>query len=288
MDKLNIKHSKKRNTALLYEFFIRHISKCFLENKKDEAKKALSIMKRYFHIDSVLNEELELFKNITDSQGKLNSKDLIGRVIGEVLIVSEKIDDKTLNRVKSNLIKEINTTFDANQFYSYRIPNYTVLASIQTLLNETRLQQKNLSPIQKVALQESISSFLVEEVKKENKLGDFSTEHGTIIYKVVTKKFNEKYSNLLTENQKKLLTKYAVCLASNNKQNMKSFLGEQVKEISKSLTEIKDKAILKDKDLMTKINECKKCLMSGNKDDINDKDILQLLKYMELVEEIKK
>ena len=121
---MNIKRpNKKRNAALLYEFLIRHISKCLIEGKKDDAKKALSLSQQYFSKGTCINEEMALYRTIFSV--KVSSRDSAKRIIESVCNSSSKINARKLDEEKSKLIREINYSFNADgNFY-----NHTLLPS---------------------------------------------------------------------------------------------------------------------------------------------------------------
>ena len=76
----NMRHNKKRNTALLYEFLIRHVSKCLIESRKAEANKAVGLLKKYYK-SGPLREELDLFDSAL--QSKVQTAEYASKVLSE-------------------------------------------------------------------------------------------------------------------------------------------------------------------------------------------------------------
>ena len=278
-------HNKKRNSALLYEFLIRHISKCIVENNKEEANKAMSLSKKYFCKGSVLNDELKFYKSILET--KVSSRHSAQKIINEVFSSNSRVNARKLDAEKSRLIKEINYTLRSDGFYDYKIPNYTVYASIHTLLSEGRKRKKTLKTVDKIKLEDTILEHLVREV--ENSPIDnlkVNPAYNNTIYKFVIQRFHKKYDNKLTENQKKLLTKYAVFLISENNSVLKSAIQKEVEKIKNTLRDIKDEAVTRDSNLMERLNECYKNLVVKDFENITEDNVLEVLKYMHLAEEV--
>jgi hypothetical protein len=286
---MSMRHNKKRNTALLYEFLMRHISTCLLENKKAEAQKALELTKKYFANGTPLHQELVLFKAITENTFK--SKDSAQKILDGVYTQAKKINARQLDEHKSKLIRDINHTFNTPTIYDYKVPNYAVYASVQTVLNEARVptpdNKGTLNFVDKAKLEDTILTFLIRE-DKDPVVQQLKTnpQYSHAVYKFAFKRFQEKYDKALTEDQKKLLTKYAVYLMSENKTAFKSAIQKEVETIKEKLRNVRDETVLRDNDLKNKITECYKKLVSTNLEEINDENIMQILQYMSLVNEV--
>ena len=69
MQKLKLKHNKKRNTAFLFESLTKELTKAIVN--KDEATKQviLSIMKEHFKKGSILAKELDVYKSLYETRG---------------------------------------------------------------------------------------------------------------------------------------------------------------------------------------------------------------------------
>jgi hypothetical protein len=280
-----MRHNKKRNSALLYEFLIRHISHCLIDDRREEAKKAVAISKKYFSSGSPLRRELDLFKSVLDTNVK--SKHSAQRILNEVVITAGKMNVRELDTEKSKLIKEINHTFEDTNVYGYKIPNYTVYASVHTLLNDKRTKKKLLNSVDRIKLEDSVLEYLTKEK------GDAISEtlkknpnYSNAVYKFVVERFHKKYDKRLSESQKKFLTKYAVYLISENKGVIKSSIQKEVESIKDRLRTVKDESVRNDGDLMKRLSECYKKFVTTSFDDINEETVLNLLQYMKLVEEV--
>lgn len=278
------RHNKKRNTALLMEFLIRHISKCLINNKNEEAHKAVSLSKKYFSKGRALHEELKLFNTILGTS--VSSKQSAQKILTEVSKSAAKMNARRLDVEKSKLIKEINHSL-GSELYDYKIPSYTVYASVQTLFSDARSKRKTLKSINRIKLEDTVLEHLSrgEEGQAVEKL-KVDPSYNNAVYKFVIERFHKKYDTKLSEAQKKLLTKYAVYMISENKGVIKSAIDKEITEIKNKLKGIRDKSILENTEVTAKINDCYKKIVTTDFGNVNDQTILEVLQYMKLIEEV--
>lgn len=278
------RHNKKRNSALIYEFLIRHISKCLIEGRKEEANKAMNLSAKYFSKGSPLQNELSLFSTILKANVK--SKDSAQKILDVVCRTAENMNARVLDEYKSKLIKDINYTFKNPNFYDVKVPNYTVYSSLQTLMNESRNKKKTLNIIDKVKFEDNITDYLMRESKIVDDPLKSNPDYSNAVYKFLTQKFHKKYEGKLTESQKRLLTQYSVFLISNKPNALKEVISKEIGKIKTSLTLIKDESIRKDGDLMKKLHECRKSFDNFSCDEVTESKILEILQYIKLVDEL--
>ena len=65
----SIKHSKKRNSGLIYEFLVRQMGLSLLEGDRDTYERSLGIVRRYFSDSTPIGSERVLFDVIRQSRG---------------------------------------------------------------------------------------------------------------------------------------------------------------------------------------------------------------------------
>lgn len=281
------KHNKKRDTAILFEMLVRHATASLMEDKKDVVAKTMGIIKKFFRKGSPLNEELRAFRILLNSHVK--SPETAKKVLSEVCEFTKSLSSKNIDKQKSLLIKEINHNLDAKQLFSYRIPEYRTYATAQILFNDSRSKRTPLENVERIQLEEQIIERLTGGKVTES--ADFlkvNPKHSQMINKFVTKRFVEKYQKVLSEDQKTLLTRYAINLLSEGgDKQFNLFISEQIEKIKKSLSEIKDGELTKDSELMSKIGEAKQKLSLENFQKVDDEKVVQLLQYMALSGEIK-
>jgi len=281
-----MRHNKKRNTALLYEFLIRHVSKCLIESRKDEANKAVALLKKYYKAGP-LREELDLFNHALHS--KVRTAEYASKLIAQVLKEARRINARRLDESKTKLIKEINRTFDAASFFAHKIPNYVMYASLQSLLNNATGHKKLNESVTCLQLEEKLVTFMLAERTSQQSLAEslkLDPQYNNAVYRIVINKFNEKYAGALNEAQKKLLSKYAVALISENKKVLTNAIAEELQAAKSSLSVISDTEIAKDKDLVKKISECRQRLEQVRPDDASEATIVAVLQFMSLAEEV--
>ena len=94
-----LKHSKVRNTGLLFEFLLRQITADVL-NKKNNSK-AAHVIKQRFNERTELGKELALYNIIINK--KFNSDKKADYFINEVISERKKLNNSVLKREKFNL-----------------------------------------------------------------------------------------------------------------------------------------------------------------------------------------
>ena len=96
-----IKHSKYKNTGILFELLVRQTTSDVLSNNNS---KALDLAKKYFGKNMTLNKELQLYKEIMDTQFlSKDASDKAKSLIDEVIFARKKLDNSKLRKEKYNL-----------------------------------------------------------------------------------------------------------------------------------------------------------------------------------------
>jgi hypothetical protein len=277
-----MRHNKKRNTALLYEFLIRHISKCMVENKHQEAQKAISLLRKYFGKQTLLREELRLFNSLTNTT--LKTPEFASKALAEVLRSASLLNHKALFHVKSKLIKEMHAL--SPEIYASKIPYYSFYASVGFLFEECR--QPFLEAVQKIKLEERVVRHLsADKAPKQSLLETLKLDpkYTDAVYRNVLQKFNDKYAGL-PENQKRLLTKYAVSLISENQAVFSNALTKEVNRVRDSLSCL-DRDLLADKELLQRISECRDWLDGAKHNSrVDEQGLVRVLQFMTLADEV--
>ena len=280
---MNIKHSKIRNTGILFELLVRQITADTLSGKES---KAINILKKYF-VKSELGKEYKLYetlskyKNLTESKAEM--------VINSILETSKNLNRSTIKRQKYNLIKEISSNYNIDDFFKTKLPNYKLHASLYTLLELYNANTNNPDQIidNKINILETLTSKSVNKQKiKEDVLIEFqSYDKGLRIltYKVLLEKFNSKYSSL-NNDQKLILKEFVNSVDSTPK--LRDFYNIKIEELKTKLTTLSPK--ITDKATQIKLNEVVKLLTPLSKSHkVDDNNLINLLQYYELLNEIK-
>ena len=111
-----LKHSKVRNTGLLFEFLLRQITADVLDKKNNS--KAANIIKQRFNERTELGKELALYNILINK--KFNKDKKADYFINEVISERKNLNNSILKREKYNLIKEIKNNYDLQNFLSSR------------------------------------------------------------------------------------------------------------------------------------------------------------------------
>ena len=274
------KHSKYKNTGILFELLTRQITSETISNNNP---KAVGILKKFFGNNSALLKEYQIYHALLN---KKFNKEANATVLLETLInAHDKLNKSVLRRERYNLVKEIKDTYNIEDFFKAKIPNYKVYASVFNLL-----EYKNANPLHivdsKVIILEHITGKgLPNKPKKDMVMEEyekFDKETRALTYKMLMEKFNEKYSGLDT-NQKTLLKEYVYNISNSPK--LKRFINE---EINKVKTEIKELSKNTNKVTQIKLNEVVGLIKPlCKKSSVHDDNVINLLNYYELVNELK-
>ena len=278
---MKVKHSKYKNTGILFELLTRQLTADTIAGSNP---KALSIIKKYFSGDSSLLKEYKIYHTFIGKKFKEESNATM--LIDTLIEAHRKLNKSQLRREKYNLIKEIKDTYDVNDFFKAKISNYKIMASIFNLL-----ENKNASPLSivnsKVTLLEHITGKTLEnKPKKDVVMEDYAKydkDTRLLTYKVLLEKFNDKYSGL-GENQKNLLKEYVNSVT--NSPALKSFINKEIKTVKKIITGYSKK--VEDKAVAIKLTETRDMIKTlCKKSSVNDDNVINLLNYYELVNELK-
>ena len=279
-----VKHSKYKNTGILFELLVRQITSDTLSGVDS---KAATILKKHF-VKTELGKEYKLYEtllnNIRLSEGKAD-------IIVSTLLESAKYLNKSaLRRQKYNLIKEIKANYNVDEFFKTKLPNYKTQAAFYTLLemyDGVNQPEPNQVISNKLILLEHLTSAPLTTVAKDTLMEEFKSYDKDIrmlTYRALLEKFNSKYANL-NEGQKSVLKEFINSV--DNPAKLKDFYNTKIIEIKSDLTKLNKK--VKDKTTQIKINEVSNILVTLDKNDkISNDDMTNLLHYYELLEELRK
>jgi len=279
-----IKHSKYRNTGILFELLVRQIASDTVSGK-DSA--AIGIVKKFFSKTELIKEHKLYQVLITSkalSEGKAES------LVNSVLEISSRLNKSALRKEKYNLIKEIRNHYDIDEFFKAKINNYLQYAAVFNLI-EAHNSLEFIEPSQvidnKVTLLEHITrkEVNIEEVKNRVLEEYIKMDTGTRIlaYKILLEKFNERYSTL-SQSQKSVLKEYINNVTNTVK--LREFVNTQYTQIKKTLIELKPSVT--DRTVQIKLNEVINLLSPLDKNqNIKDENVISLLQYHQLINELK-
>lgn len=279
-----IKHSKFKNTGLIFELLVRKLTSDTLSQQNSAS---LKIIKEFYN-KTELSKEHKIYQSLIDFKSKDSNK--IYNTIDSFINESKKLNKSLLRKEKYNLIKEIKSNYDLDDFFKSRIPNYSTYASIYNLIDDTNsnefINPQNIIK-NKSTLYEHISyNSGIGTQPKEDLLKEFASEHKDIriiTYKILLEKFNSKFDNL-DNKQKTVLKEYINNITESPK--LKEYINSELNNIKINLNNYIKK--IEDNSTKIKINEVISLIHEIPKNkNVKDNDVLNLLHYLELEREIK-
>ena len=282
---MKIKHSKFRNTGLIYELLIKQIAADTLENKPSSA---IKILKKFYSGKSFLAKEYKLYEYISKNKG-------IGRekaetVVSTITEISRKLDQASLKNQKYTLIAEIKKNYDLDHFFSAKVRDYKAFAALYCLL-EAQNNSELVDPQVFVDNKTTILEHLTEKEQDKNKVrqslieeyGTYEKDLKLLTYKILLEKFNRKYENLLPE-QKNILKEFITSVDSTSK--LRDFVNEELEKVYKEI--IKLVPSVEDKIVKIKLQEVADNIAPlTKKEKVNDDTLALLMQYYELIQEIR-
>jgi hypothetical protein len=257
---MKIKHNKKRNTAFVFESLLREATVAIIKGDTDKQHKVVQIIKKHFTADSELKKHLECYRSLYENQS-LNAQ-ISEKILTEAKMASRLIDPHGLFKKQTELINDINTTLSPSVFSNF-VPNYKTLATIDQIFCD------KLPPKTRVMLESTI----VENMTKNAPENVANEEIDNTTVSCFVGKFNEKYSETLSEEQKQLLSHYITSF-TDNAVSLKMFLNEE------------DEMFAEDTEMKQKASQIIEKLEGFKKAQINDDILLTVLKTQELVKEM--
>lgn len=276
-------HNKKRNTGLLYEFLVRTISKALVEKDQRRSAVALKIIKRHFKPGTELYKEYRLINSLVKTT--VSSEAVAASIMQEAKSAARAYNVKELDREKSLLISNINKAIGDDDFYDQQVNEYKIYATIQTLINDWRTKDCDLGRL--AQYEDALVKHLVSE-KVEAQGASLTEENpgeSRLLMKVMMRKLNEKYSNILTDEQKGLIRAYAFSTANDDPQSIQMKL-EEVK--ARMLSEIAEfrRQNTDNEYVIKKLDEVQERIRAESLDHVDDDTVTRFMLYTKLSAEL--
>jgi hypothetical protein len=281
---MKIKHSKFKNTGILFELLVRQIASDTVSGK-DSA--AIGLVKKYFS-KSELTKEYKLYQSLVNTKALTEGK--AESLINATLEISSRLNRSALRKEKYNLIKDIREAYDLEEFFKSKINNYSQYAAAYNLV-EAHNSLEFVEPSQvienKVTLLEHITRKEINKTDvKDRVLEEYAKmDKGTRIlaYKILLEKFNEKYGDM-SPSQKSVLKEYINNISNTVK--LREFVNNSYTAIKSQIVTLSKTVV--DKTIQIKLNEVVNILKPLDKNqNVKDDNIIALLQFHQLVTELK-
>jgi hypothetical protein len=282
---MNIKHSKYKNTGILFELLVRQITADTLSGVDSKATK---ILKKYF-VKTELGREYKLYETLSKHKNLTEGKAEV--VINSIIESSKNLNRGALKRQKYNLINEISSHYNLDEFFKTKLPNYKSQAALYTLLeiyNSENLSNPDQIIDNKIIILETLTTKPVSKQKVEDDLmtefQSYDKDLRILTYRVMLEKFNGKYESL-NSSQKMVLKEFINSIDSTPK--LKEFYNNKIVEIKSELNKLSESVL--DKAVQIKLTEVNNILTPlGKLSKIDNDDLVNLLQYYALLEELTK
>lgn len=280
-----IKHSKFKNTGILFEVIVRKITS---ETLSGTDSPAIKILKSHF-VNTELGKEYKLYETIFKSKNLDYSR--ASTTLETILESSKKLNRSIIRKDKYNLIKDLKEHYNVEDLFKTKLNDYKAQASLYTLLeayNTDKLINPNQIIDNKVTLLEHLTlKEVTRDGVKDDVIEEFKSQDKdirTLTYYVLLEKFNDRYSSLNLR-QKDILKEFIESV--DNTPSLKEFYNKEVIYIKESINyQIQE---TKSKVIKIKLNEVSSLIKElGKRTTINNSHLVDLLQYHSLIEELKK
>jgi len=281
-----LRHSKFKNTGILFELLTRQITADIIGGKDDSEAKDLLF--RYFRENTELGKEWRLYNFLLNEKVKETAH--AERFLSVIIEQRKKLSNAKLAKEKYDLIKEIKELYPIDDFLRANIKNYRTLASIFKLFEDASSKDLKFDVREIFQAKTCIVEQIVDKPKAvdtEDVLAFYAQQNEDIrllSYKMLIEGMNKKYKTL-GESQKAVLREYINNIANTN--SLGTFLNERIDDIKVQLSSLVAK--VKDNNVVRiKINEVVKQLdrVKPSK-TVKDNQVMVVLLSYELLKEIK-
>jgi len=278
-----LKHSKFKNTGLLFELLVRQITADVLENKDSFANE---LLRKYFTNDTMLGKEQRLYQLMAEETVQDSGR--ADRFIDVVISERRKLDNRELDRQKYELISELKNVYPIDSFLSGKLKNYKTYASVYKLFESSARSNVECDPRDicdaRTTLVECLSG-TNKPVDDNEEIAHYMAQDETtrlIGYKLLVEGFNKKYKNL-SDKQRELLKQYVNNVSNTNL--LREYVDAEIPQVRTQIETLMDS--VDDDVVKIKLNEVCSQLSSivGGK-RIHDSEVSTLLMCYELINEL--
>jgi hypothetical protein len=279
------KHSKFKNTGILFELLTRQITADIIAGKDESAAK--QILFKYFSENTELGKEYQLYNFLLNEKARDTSH--AERIISVVLESRAQLDCKKLAQQKYDLIREIKEIYPIDSFLKANIKNYRIFASIYKIFENKTSSKFDVQEViqSRESLIESLCSAVSKKTDNEENLLEYykqqSEDIRLLAYKLLLEGINTKYKDF-DDSQKKLIREYILNISNTN--SLSNYVCEEIEKIKKIIANSKNK-ITDNQVVAIKLSEITNVLEKVKPTTVvKDNHIMALLLSYELVKEL--
>lgn len=287
--KRKMRHSKFKNTGILFELLTRQVTADILAGRKDSDAKDLLF--KYFKENTELARELQLYSALLTN--KINEETKAERFVSVLIEARKKLSNRKLSQEKYELIKEIKDKYPMEDLFKAPIRNYKMLASIYKLFEDSTSDEVKFNVNEIFQAKTCIVEHIIDKPtvstknSDEEQLSEYkrqSAETRLLAYELLLEKLNTKYSTVLDDAQKSVLREYIYNIANTN--SLGNFIKSKILEVKSQLTDIVKK--VDDSVARIKITEVVNQLDKISPDrTVKDNQLMVVLLSYELLKECK-
>jgi hypothetical protein len=228
-----LKHSKYKNTGILFELLVRQITADVLDG--NTASDANKLLKKHFAENTALGKEQRLYQLLIEETTGDSSK--AESLLSVVVENHKKLTQKELIDARYNLVKDIKESYPINDLFRSKIRNYKTYASIYKLF-ESHNPLVYCDPKEIYESKNTILKSLCSRTSEKNEVVDVNDyekqneDLRLIAYKLLVDNFNKKYSSL-DESQQTLLKNYINNISNTN--SLREYINKQVPSIKNKI-----------------------------------------------------
>lgn len=282
---MKIKHSKYKNTGLIFELLVKQVASDTLSRQESPA---IKVIKKFYTGDTTLVKEFKLYDFVLKNKGVGSRK--AETILSTIVEISRKLDNASLNKQKYQLIKELKSHYNLEEFFSIKVENYKPLAALYCLL-EAQNTADLVDPAVFVNNKTTILEHLTQTKQSQGEVTDalieeyskFDKDLRLLTYKILLEKFNDRYKDLLPQ-QKNILKEFITAVSSSTR--LRNIVNEQIVLLKQTIDELKAKVT--DSVITIKLDEIQKGMhIVKNSEKVDDSHLVSLMQYYDLINELK-
>mgnify|MGYP003114945023 FL=1 len=282
---MKIKHSKFRNTGLIFELLVKQIAADTL-SKKDSS--AVGIIRKFYTGKTTLAKEFKLYEFILRNKNVSTQK--ASNIISTITEISRKLNQNILKKQKYQLIAEIKKSYNIEEFFNIQVSDYKPLAALYCLLeaqNNDQLVDPDYLVNNRTTILEHLTSNEVSKSDVEDSViqefAKYDKDLKLLTFKILLEKFNDRYKDFSPEH-KNILREFITSVNSTTR--LRNVINEELGKISKAVTKLIPS--IKNDVIKIKLEEVAKNIIPiSKKEKVSDTHLVNIMQYYDLIKELK-